>query len=153
MDADDYFQKIYQLSLDNDVGDYDLDEALKLASDAVKKFPDNYRLLMLYGILLGDNNDIKGAEYQFMRALKASSNPEKEIYSGWPEEMVFHHMAICKEKNNEIEQALLLYFISYLVNDSNISAQAIESITTRIENADLIKAVINKLRESKKGAE
>jgi len=99
--------------------DFTLDKALHAVKIGLEKWPDSYSLRLEIGKIYGDfcpqpQGNIK-AEEQFIEAISRSNNPEKEIFSAWPNDFVFYQLGICALNSGNYWKAAFFFLVQSFI--------------------------------------
>ena len=118
-EVEDLFNEAYCL----DVVEEHHAEAIELCRQALKVDPDNYRVKVFLGGLLGDHgNDQEKIEARklFLDAIEKAENPSL-FCTTWPEETAIHHLGIWEWGQGHYSNAILFFLIDWLVCHNSLS--------------------------------
>jgi hypothetical protein len=117
---DEAMEKIYPLMITHNREDHK--RALEMVEEALKSFPDHYRLIMFHGMILGDLTPdySQEAESEFIHAMECAKDLSKEVFTSWPEEDICYHLAINSLKGKDWWKAAFFLVCSSFISGSNL---------------------------------
>jgi tetratricopeptide (TPR) repeat protein len=146
-EADDLFNDAYKLH----VLEEKHQEAIELCRRALEIEPDNYRVRIFLGMLLGDHGnpeEILESRQHFIGAIK---NAEKAsvFCTTWPEEAALHHLGIWELRQRHHFGSCLFFLIDYLVCGNESSYRYMVEVLADIEPGlcEDIKIVLARLKD------
>ena len=118
-EVDSLFDQAYKLH----VVDENHREAIVLCRRALAIEPNNYRIRVFLGMLLGDYgspDEVDEARVHFLAAIKGAERVSM-FCTDWPEEAAIHHLGVWEIARKHELAASLFFLIDYLVcgNDSS----------------------------------
>jgi len=118
-EVDDLFNEAYKL----EVLEEKPREAIELCRRTLELDPDNYRVRVFLGMLLGDHGSaevVSESRQHFVDAIKKAEKPSL-FCTTWPEEAAIHHLGIWELRQNHRYAACLYFLIDSLAcaNDSS----------------------------------
>jgi tetratricopeptide (TPR) repeat protein len=143
--AEELFNQAYKLS----VVEEKHREAIELCREALKLEPDNYRVLVYLGMLLGDHGrgkEIGEARQLFVTAIEKAKSASA-FCTTWPEEAAIHHLGVWEWSQDHYLEASLFFLIDSLICRNQESRR---SLTQLLAEHDLpivrdIKLVLQKI--------
>ena len=146
-EAEDLFNDAYKLH----VVEEKHQEAIELCRRALKIEPDNYRVQVFLGMLLGDYGKPEEALETRQLFIEAIKNAEKAsiFCTTWPEEAAIHHLGVWEVKQRHHLAACLFFLIDYLVCGNESSHRYLVEILADVEPGlcDDIKMILTRLKD------
>ncbi|HEV7744768.1 MAG TPA: tetratricopeptide repeat protein [Pyrinomonadaceae bacterium] len=131
-EADDLFSQAYKLH----VVEEKHREAIDLCRKALEIEPDNYRVLVFLGMLLGDHgseSEIAEARSCFIIAIGRAKSAS-DFCTTWPEEAAIHHLGIWEWSQGHSSNAAVFLLIDAFLCKND---QSIRSLRQLLEEVDL----------------
>jgi tetratricopeptide (TPR) repeat protein len=130
-EADDLFSQAYQLL----VVEEKHREAIDLCRKALEIEPDNYRVLVFLGMLLGDHgteSEIAEARNCFIIAIERAESAS-DFCTTWPEEAAIHHLGIWEWSQGHYSNAAVLLLIDAFLCKNAESTRCLKQLLGEVD--------------------
>jgi tetratricopeptide (TPR) repeat protein len=124
--AEELFNQAYNLS----VVEEKHREAIDLCRKALELEPDNYRVLVYLGMLLGDHGrgkEIAEARQCFITAIEKAKSASC-FCTTWPEEAAIHHLGVWEWSQGHDLEASLFFLIDSLLCKNQESSRSLAQL-------------------------
>jgi tetratricopeptide (TPR) repeat protein len=138
--AEEMFNQAYHLS----IVERNHREAIDLCRKALEVEPDNYRVLVFLGMLLGDHGsgeEVAEARRCFITAIEKAKSASF-FCTTWPEEAAIHHLGVWEWAQGHDLNASLFFLIDSLLCKNQESRRSLESTSSRTRIADCLRRQI-----------
>lgn len=145
--AEELFNEAYKLS----VVEEKHREAIDLCRKALEVEPDNYRVLVYLGILLGDHGsgeEIAEARQCFISAIEKAKSAST-FCTTWPEEAAIHHLGVWEWSQGHHFEASLFFLIDSLLCKNQESSRSLNQLLAEQDLSIVrdIKLVLQKIMD------
>jgi len=131
-------------------------EAIELCRKALKIEPNNYRIQVFLGMLLGDHGteeEIMEARHYFIAAIE-NAKTASCFCTTWPEEAAIHHLGAWEWARENYLNAALFFLIDSTLCNNRESARCLNQLLSENDLTMVreLKLIISRILEEQKSA-